>query len=49
VPFSQGEEIAAGIPGSTFIPLESQNHILLENEPAWETFAMETARFLTPD
>jgi len=49
VPFSQGEEIAAGIPAATFVPLESDNHILLETEPAWQTFAMETERFLTPD
>jgi pimeloyl-ACP methyl ester carboxylesterase len=49
VPFSQGEEIAGGIPAAAFIPLDSENHILLETEPAWETFALETARFLAPD
>jgi pimeloyl-ACP methyl ester carboxylesterase len=49
VPFSQGEELAAGIPAAAFIPLDSENHILLETEPAWETFAVETARFLAPD
>ena len=49
VPFSQGEEIARGIPAAAFIPLESENHILLETEPAWETFATETKRFLAPD
>ena len=35
VPFAQGEELAAGIPGAAFVPLESKNHILLETEPAW--------------
>ncbi len=46
VPFSQGEELARGIPAAAFIPLESPNHILLETEPAWERFAVETGRFL---
>jgi pimeloyl-ACP methyl ester carboxylesterase len=34
VPFSQGQEIAAGIPGAKFVPLESRNHIILADEPA---------------
>jgi pimeloyl-ACP methyl ester carboxylesterase/AraC-like DNA-binding protein len=49
VPFSQGEEIAKGIPAAAFIPLDSENHILLSTEPAWEQFATEAARFLAPD
>ena len=27
--------LATMIPGAQFVALESQNHILLENEPAW--------------
>ena len=46
VPFAQGEELAAGIPGAQFIPLESRNHILLENEPAWEIFSRASRDFL---
>ena len=46
VPFSQGEELAAGIPGAAFVPLESRNHILLETEPAWAMFAELTREFL---
>ena len=34
IPFSFGQEIAAGIPGAKFVPLESQNHIILAHEPA---------------
>jgi pimeloyl-ACP methyl ester carboxylesterase len=49
VPFSQGEEIARGIPAAVFIPLDSENHILLETEAAWDSFAAETARFLAAD
>jgi pimeloyl-ACP methyl ester carboxylesterase len=46
VPFSQGEEMAAKIPGASFIPLESRNHILLATEPAWEIFAQVSSDFL---
>lgn len=46
VPFSQGEELAAGIPGAAFVPLESTNHILLESEPAWGMFAEISREFL---
>jgi pimeloyl-ACP methyl ester carboxylesterase len=37
-PLSQGQRLAAGIPGAEFVQLESDNHILLEQEPAWQRF-----------
>ncbi len=46
VPFSQGAELASGIPNAQFVPLESRNHILLADEPAWETFSATSRRFL---
>jgi pimeloyl-ACP methyl ester carboxylesterase/AraC-like DNA-binding protein len=46
VPFSQGEELAARIPGARFIPLESKDHILLESEPAWAMFSEISREFL---
>ena len=46
IPFSAGEGLAARIPGAIFVPLESDNHILLEAEPAWQTFADVTRDFL---
>ena len=46
VPFAQGEELAAGIPGAGFIPLESNNHIMVETEPAWAMFTELTRDFL---
>ena len=49
VPYSEGEHLAANIPGATFIPLDSRNHILLATEPAWHEFASETKRFLGQD
>jgi hypothetical protein len=38
--------MAAKIPGASFIPLESRNHILLATEPAWEIFAQVSSDFL---
>ncbi|HUP67715.1 MAG TPA: alpha/beta fold hydrolase, partial [Sphingomicrobium sp.] len=49
VPFSQGEELAAGIPNAAFVPLDSQNHILLEGEPAWGIFSSAAREFLEID
>lgn len=46
VPFAQGEALAAGIPNARFVPLESRNHILIENEPAWQMFAEISRDFL---
>ena len=41
-----GRLLAAGIPGSRFVELESPNHVLLEHEPAWERFCTEVLWFL---
>ena len=49
VPFDQGRRLAAMIPGARFVSLESQNHVLLEDEPAWPRFLDEVRRFLTED
>jgi len=38
VPFSLGQEFAAGIPGAKFVTLESRNHIILADEPANRQF-----------
>lgn len=46
VPFSEGRKLAAGIPGARFLPLESRNHILLADEPAWRLFLAEVREFL---
>ena len=34
VPFEQGRQFAALIPGARFVALEGRNHLLIENEPA---------------
>ena len=36
IPCSEGAEIAASIRDAEFVQLESHNHILLPDEPAWE-------------
>ncbi|MCI4364215.1 MAG: alpha/beta fold hydrolase [Thermoplasmata archaeon] len=46
VPFEQGRQLAAMIPGAKFIPLESENHVLLENEPAWTQFLDAISTFV---
>lgn len=46
VPFENGRQIAALIPGARFVPLDSDNHILLEDEPAWKKFLYEVRSFL---
>jgi pimeloyl-ACP methyl ester carboxylesterase len=35
IPFAVGRALASGIPNAQFVPLESRNHILVEEEPAW--------------
>ena len=46
VPIAEGHILAAGIPGAQFIELDSNNHILLENEPAWGRFCDEVLEFM---
>lgn len=44
-PFSEGRLLAARIPNARFVQLESNNHVLLEHEPAWERFKEEVLQF----
>ena len=46
VPITLGRRLAAGIPGAEFIELESHNHVLLEDEPAWDRFCAEVLDFM---
>jgi class 3 adenylate cyclase/pimeloyl-ACP methyl ester carboxylesterase len=45
-PFQAGRQVASLIPGARFVSLESRNHILLENEPAWQQLVAEIDRFV---
>jgi class 3 adenylate cyclase/pimeloyl-ACP methyl ester carboxylesterase len=49
VPFESGRRLAAGIPGARFVPLESRNHLILEDEPAFPRFLEEITSFLNAD
>lgn len=46
VPYANGRQLAMGIPGAKFVTLEGQNHLLLEQEPAWPRFLAEMRAFL---
>jgi pimeloyl-ACP methyl ester carboxylesterase/DNA-binding CsgD family transcriptional regulator len=48
VPFDEGRRLAALIPDARFVPLESDNHVLLDSEPAWSVFLAEVRGFLRP-
>ena len=45
-PLDQGRALAAGIPNSEFVLLESANHVVLPEEPAWQRFFLELDRFV---
>ena len=41
-----GRQLADGINGARFLELDSDNHVLLESEPAWQTFVAASRAFL---
>jgi pimeloyl-ACP methyl ester carboxylesterase len=45
-PVELGRQLAALIPGSRFVTLDSANHLLLGDEPAWRQFLGELESFL---
>jgi DNA-binding NarL/FixJ family response regulator len=49
IAFGAGRRVARGIAGARFVPLESDNHILLRHEPAWGRFVDEVRDFLAHD
>jgi pimeloyl-ACP methyl ester carboxylesterase len=46
VPFEAGRRLAAEIPAARFVPLQSQNHMILEIEPGFARFLQEIRTFL---
>jgi pimeloyl-ACP methyl ester carboxylesterase/DNA-binding CsgD family transcriptional regulator len=46
IPFEQGRSVAGLIPGARFVPLDSNNHVLLDTEPAWPQFVAALDEFL---
>lgn len=45
VPYAQGRAIAAAIPGAKFVTLETENHVPLPSDPAWEKLVAEILGF----
>ena len=48
IPFDEGRLVASLIPGARFVPLQSRNHILQDDEPAWQQLVAELDDFLPP-
>jgi class 3 adenylate cyclase/pimeloyl-ACP methyl ester carboxylesterase len=46
VPIELGRQLAAGIPGAKFVALQSNNHVLLEQDPATQRVFEEMGLFL---
>jgi len=46
-PLEQGRLLAARIPGARFVTLESENHVPVPDDPAWETLMREIEAFTT--
>ncbi|MBC2778403.1 alpha/beta hydrolase [Parasphingopyxis marina] len=46
IPWEVGRDIAAAIPDASLVTLESDNHLLIEGEPAGETFVEAIREFL---
>jgi pimeloyl-ACP methyl ester carboxylesterase/DNA-binding winged helix-turn-helix (wHTH) protein len=46
IPFEAGRMLATLIPDARFVPLDSCNHVLLEDEPAWQVLQREVEVFL---
>jgi pimeloyl-ACP methyl ester carboxylesterase/DNA-binding CsgD family transcriptional regulator len=47
--FGHSRHLAAHIRGARLVALESNNHIVLADEPAWPVFLQEMAAFVAPD
>jgi pimeloyl-ACP methyl ester carboxylesterase/DNA-binding CsgD family transcriptional regulator len=46
VPVEEGRFLATGIAGAEFVELDSRNHVLLEQEPAWQRFREAVLAFV---
>jgi pimeloyl-ACP methyl ester carboxylesterase len=46
VPFDEGRRMAALIPNAKFVSLDSENHVPLPQEPAWQWFVREIEDFV---
>lgn len=47
--FEEGRLLASHIPDARLVALDSENHLLMAEEPAWQVFLSEAEAFLRPD
>ena len=47
--FDSAISVSSRIPDARLVPLQSRNHILLADEPAWRVFIDEVSSFMEPD
>jgi DNA-binding CsgD family transcriptional regulator len=47
--FEHARHLTTNIPGARLVPMDSGNHILLADEPAWPAFVAEVRDFLADD
>jgi len=48
IPFEEGRLVAGLIPGASFVTLETRNHLMMQDEPAWRAFLDALAAFYPP-
>ena len=48
-PFDEGRLLASLIPNAQFVALESKNHLLIKQDPAWPKFVAAVRAFLKQD
>ncbi|NIA69145.1 alpha/beta fold hydrolase [Pelagibius litoralis] len=46
IPFEEGRLLASGLPDAEFVELQSRNHIILQQEPAWIRFKEAVLDFM---
>jgi pimeloyl-ACP methyl ester carboxylesterase/DNA-binding CsgD family transcriptional regulator len=49
IDFKESRHLAANIRGARLVALESNNHIVLADEPAWPVLLRELTQFIAPD
>ena len=48
IPFEEGRHLPGLIPGARFVTLETRNHCMMQDEPAWQTFLGAVTEFYPP-
>jgi pimeloyl-ACP methyl ester carboxylesterase len=46
IPYEEGRRLASLLPNARLVTLDTDNHVLQEDEPAWEVFLSEVRAFL---